>query len=69
MRVLETQKREANDRPTEQVYAAEIKGRAVTVVMKGTRSEADDTLNPENTRVSVNKGGPPIDVTLLKRVM
>ncbi len=71
LRLLKTKQGFANGRPTEHIYAADIKGTAVTVVMKRIHSETmDDTLNVEDTRPSSEEeGGSPTDLTILKRVL
>ncbi len=70
LRLLKTGNISANDRSTKQIYAAEIKGRAVTVVMKRLCSEMkDDTLDTEDIRTSEEEGDSPTDLTVLKRVL
>lgn len=71
LRMLETWRRYTDDHPTEQIFAAEIEGREVTVVMKRIRTETtDDTMNHEDISASMNKEvGPSADLAILKRVM
>lgn len=71
LRVLETRRRSSNGHPTRQVYAAEIEGGAVTVVMKLMRSETmDEILALKNSPVSMDEDDSlATDWTLLKRLL
>lgn len=70
LRMLETGKSSANVRPTREIYAAEIEGRAVTVVITRILSESkDEILNPKDTCAASDTDGPPTNLTLLKRVL
>ncbi len=70
LHLLKTQTRYTDGRQTELIYAAEIKNRPVTVVMKRIYSNTtDDTSNIRDIGASSNEeGGPEMDLTPFKRV-
>lgn len=69
LNILETREIYANGQVTKQVYAAEIEQRAVTVIKKRIRSETtDETVGHGETRISMDDGVPPADLTVLKRL-